>query len=210
MDLILTIFLLVLLAESITWIGKAVLFELVGDVFGVKNWIFPSKIVQKQKELRTQILSDKAELLATSSQDQFAKWAKLRRKVDKGLADLEKINAEIAASRSSYNWAFNIVIFIMTTGAQFAIGWWYGKKAVFYLPPGWMGPATWWLSLPFAPRGSVSCGIWQMACRRFIRILERIARDLLLSQSSGSVPASPQQSGDSTKESGPKEKVKTT
>jgi CHD5-like protein len=41
----------------------------------------------------------------------------------------------------------------MTTGLQFAIGWWYGRSAVFYLPAGWLGPFTWWLSLPFAPAG---------------------------------------------------------
>lgn len=34
----------------------------------------------------------KKELLQTSAQDQFAKWAKLRRSVDKGLADLEKLS----------------------------------------------------------------------------------------------------------------------
>lgn len=28
----------------------------------------------------------------TSAQDQFAKWAKLRRSVDKGLSDLEKLS----------------------------------------------------------------------------------------------------------------------
>ena len=33
------------------------------------------------------------------------------------------------------------------------LGWWYRKSAVFYLPPGWMGPVTWFLSLPFAPAG---------------------------------------------------------
>lgn len=38
------------------------------------------------------MLADKAELAKTSSQDEFAKWAKLKRKLDKGLADLEKIS----------------------------------------------------------------------------------------------------------------------
>jgi len=38
------------------------------------------------------VLQDKADLSKTSSQDEFAKWAKLKRKVDKGLADLEKLS----------------------------------------------------------------------------------------------------------------------
>ena len=46
----------------------------------------------RQRALKKEILANKAELNATSSQDQFAKWAKLRRKLDKGLADLEKLS----------------------------------------------------------------------------------------------------------------------
>jgi hypothetical protein len=42
---------------------------------------------------------------------------------------------------------------MLTTGLQFAIGWWYSRSAVFYLPTAWLGPFTWWLSLPFAPTG---------------------------------------------------------
>lgn len=43
----------------------------------------------------------------------------------------------------------------MTTGLQFAIGWWYSRAAVFYLPAAWFGPITWWLSFPFAPAGEL-------------------------------------------------------
>ncbi|KAG6828200.1 GET complex subunit get1 [Arthromyces matolae] len=87
---------------------------------------------------RKEVLNTKAELLNTSAQDQFAKWAKLRRSVDKGLAELEKLT-----------------IWLLTTGVQFIVGWWYRKTAVFYLPPGWFGPLGWWLSFPFAPAGSL-------------------------------------------------------
>ena len=46
----------------------------------------------QQQALKSEILATKSELLKTSAQDQFAKWAKLRRSVDKGLADLEKLS----------------------------------------------------------------------------------------------------------------------
>lgn len=69
----------------------------------------------------------------------------------------------------------------MTTGLQFVIGWWYRKTAVFYLPPGWFGPLTWWLAFPFAPAGSVSCGVWQMACKRVIKVGERVVKEVLAS-----------------------------
>lgn len=57
--------------------------------------IFSGGSVKQQKALKHEILTAKAELLQTSAQDQFATWAKLRRRVDKGLADLEKLSESL-------------------------------------------------------------------------------------------------------------------
>lgn len=55
--------------------------------------VFYSSSAARQRALKTEVLARKKELQQTSAQDQFAKWAKLRRNVDKGLADLEKLSA---------------------------------------------------------------------------------------------------------------------
>lgn len=47
-----------------------------------------SKITEQQR-LQAEYLKCRADLHATSSQDEFAKWAKLRRHHDKMLAELE-------------------------------------------------------------------------------------------------------------------------
>jgi hypothetical protein len=51
--------------------------------------LFHSKLIARQHELKTTTWATKAQLMATSAQDQFAKWAKLKRSVDKGFQDLE-------------------------------------------------------------------------------------------------------------------------
>lgn len=48
---------------------------------------------------------------------------------------------------------FNTLLWVLTSGLQLAVTMWYRKQPVFYLPEGWLGPVTWWLSLPFAPAG---------------------------------------------------------
>src|SRR6266851_5805493 len=63
------------------------------------------------------------------------------------------IDSELGASKSSFALKFGTTLWMLTTGLQFAIGWWYSRSAVFYLPVAWLGPFTWWLSLPFAPAG---------------------------------------------------------
>ncbi|CCL98676.1 uncharacterized protein FIBRA_00678 [Fibroporia radiculosa] len=89
MTLLATIFILVFITELISWIGKSVLLEF---VYALYLRIFYSSAVARQRKLKSDILLGKKELLQTSAQDQFAKWAKLRRSVDKGLADLEKLS----------------------------------------------------------------------------------------------------------------------
>ncbi|KAI0066062.1 hypothetical protein BV25DRAFT_1820912 [Artomyces pyxidatus] len=175
MSLLLTIFALVFVTEAITWIGKSVLLSFAWAAY---QRIFNAGAVARQRQLKTDILAKKNELLQTSAQDQFAKWARLRRTVDKGLADLEKLNTELNTSKSSFSLKFNTTVWVLTTGLQFVVGWWYRKAAVFYLPPTWLGPLTWWLALPFAPAGAVSCGVWQMACRRVVKVGERVTREL--------------------------------
>lgn len=51
--------------------------------------LFHSKLIARQRELKTTTWSTKTQLMATSAQDHFAKWAKLKRSVDKGFQDLE-------------------------------------------------------------------------------------------------------------------------
>ncbi|KAI6113281.1 CHD5-like protein-domain-containing protein [Pisolithus croceorrhizus] len=177
MSLIFTIFALVLFAELVSWIGHSVLLDL---AWGVCCRILYSALITRQRELKTELLTTKKELLQTSAQDQFAKWAKLRRSVDKRLAELEKLNGELASQKTAFSVKFNSLVWILTTGLQFVIGWWYRRSAVFYLPPGWFGPLTWWLALPFAPKGSVSVGVWQLACRRVIKVGERTVKAFMM------------------------------
>ncbi|KAF9467443.1 WRB/Get1 family [Collybia nuda] len=176
MSLIFTIFALVFVTQLISWIGQSVLLEI---TYALYLRVFHSTTDARLRKLKTELLTTKSELLQTSAQDQFAKWAKLRRSVDKGLADLEKLNSEISSTKTAFSVKFNSVIWILTTGLQFFVGWWYRKSAVFYLPQGWFGPLGWWLAFPFAPTGSVSVGVWQMACKRVIKIGERVVKDLV-------------------------------
>ncbi|KAF8444770.1 CHD5-like protein-domain-containing protein [Boletus edulis BED1] len=176
MSLIITIFSLVFLTELVSWIGKTVLLDFAWALY---CRMFMSVQYTRQRQIKAELLVTKKELLQTSAQDQFAKWAKLRRSVDKGLAELEKLNGELATTKTAFSAKFSSLVWILTTGLQFAIGWWYRKSAVFYLPPNWFGPLTWTLALPFAPPGSVSVGVWQMACRRVIKVGECTVKNIM-------------------------------
>ncbi|KAI9266739.1 CHD5-like protein-domain-containing protein [Phascolomyces articulosus] len=85
--------------------------------------------------------------------DEFAKWAKMRRKLDKGMADLEKLNSDIAFTKAAFELRAKSVLWFFVHGTRTIIAFWYTRRAAFYLPKGWFGPAEWFLWMPLAPRG---------------------------------------------------------
>lgn len=103
------IFLIVLLAQVIGWIGKTRLnalvsrgahpirfHELIGGRIRQAYTLFlsitRSPLQRRFVALRKELFKTKADLQSTSSQDEFAKWARLRRKMDKETAELEKLS----------------------------------------------------------------------------------------------------------------------
>ncbi|CDU23443.1 uncharacterized protein SPSC_02072 [Sporisorium scitamineum] len=160
------IFLSVVVVQAIAALGKQRLEDILW--FGYIS-IFQRRTLTTQRTLRREIYTTKQQLAATSSQDQFAKWAKLRRKVDKSLADLERTNSTLSSSRTTFNMLLKGFLFVLTTVMPFCVTSWYSKTPIFWLPPGehsWFGPLGWFLALPRAPRGAVSSTVWQMVCSR--------------------------------------------
>ncbi|KAG0285777.1 GET complex subunit get1, partial [Linnemannia gamsii] len=88
MQLAFGVLLVVLLTELINLIGKTHFTALAYDIF-LK--VVHKDRMTKQRALKKEVLTLKNELARTSSQDEFAKWAKLRRKMDSKIADLEKM-----------------------------------------------------------------------------------------------------------------------
>ncbi|KAJ1032144.1 hypothetical protein NDA18_001642 [Ustilago nuda] len=162
----LVILISVVAVQSIAALGKDRLQDILWYCYVA---VFHRSTLSTQRSLRRQILTDKRDLAATSSQDQFAKWAKLRRRVDKGLVDLEKANASLSSARSTFSMLFKGLMFVITTIFPFCVTSWYSKTPIFWLPPGehsWFGPVGWFLALPRAPKGAISSTVWQMVCSR--------------------------------------------
>lgn len=62
------------------------------QTYALHQRVFNASTISRQRKLKADILATKKELSLTSAQDQFAKWAKLKRSVEKGMTELEKIS----------------------------------------------------------------------------------------------------------------------
>ncbi|GAA5892419.1 hypothetical protein JCM8208_005817 [Rhodotorula glutinis] len=158
MELALLFFLSALAVTLIDWIGSDALASLFYAPFA------PAGTSTRAK--KADILQLRADLAATSSQDEFSKWARIRRKLDKAVQDLEATTADTTQHRKQFNKQFKSALWIVTTVAPFVVSSYHRKSPVFWLPRGWFGPLGWWLSFPSAPAGAVAVSVWTMACRR--------------------------------------------
>lgn len=155
------------LAQAVAWIGHDVLLEACHLVY---VHVVQHSTIRERTRLRKDVLATKKQLAQTSSKDQFAKWARLKRHSDKSLSQLEAVNNRLATSRTGFSLVFRALMFLLTTIFPMLVTAWHRKVPIFYLPPDsgrgeWFGPLGKYLSLPSAPAGAVSATIWYVITR---------------------------------------------
>ena len=101
---------------------------------------------------KKEMLDLKKQLAKVSAQDEFAKWAKLKRKSE----SLAKEYSALNSSTSFYSNAISWGLLIISKIAFLIILWRYWDYPVFNLNQSTLGVFTPWLSWPFSPAGSVS------------------------------------------------------
>ncbi|GAA5903373.1 GET complex subunit GET1 [Sporobolomyces salmoneus] len=158
MELALWLLISTLVIQLIEYVGSDALASYIYTPFA------PSSKSTKAK--KAEILQLRADLAATSSQDEFSKWARIRRKLDKAVSELEATNSTSSAQKARFATSFKSAVWLATTIIPFVISSWNRKTPVIWLPKGWFGPLGWWLSFPSAPAGAVAVSIWTMACKR--------------------------------------------
>ena len=148
---LITILGVVLLHYLMLWIG----FENIASaIFQIYSRIFTiDTSTVKLDKTKTEIIEIKEQILCTSAQDEFAKWAKLKRKFDKLVQDYERDSKQASQIRQSFESGIHWVLYGSIWGIQIVLLIYWSQRAVFYVPGNWFGPLTSWLKFPFAPNG---------------------------------------------------------
>ncbi|CAG8778381.1 9101_t:CDS:2 [Cetraspora pellucida] len=140
--------LIVLLTEIMLWFGYS---QIASMAYVVYLNIFQKEKLANQSKIRRSILTVRQELARTSPQDEFANWARLKRKLDKKMNELERTTASFGYLKTSFEIKFTTFLWVASNGVQIIVMFYYFSTPVFYLPPGWFSPITWIFSLPYAP-----------------------------------------------------------
>jgi len=170
-SLLLVVFLVQLAIHLVNTVGAATINSLLWNIYNCLPTP-TSKSAQEQRELKRQFLKLRTELNATSSQDEFAKWAKLRRQHDKVLEQLEKSKSSSDSTKATFDSTVSTLRWLGTNGLRMFLQFWYSKQAMFWIPKGWVPYyAEWLLSFPRAPLGSISIQAWSLACAAIILLI---------------------------------------
>ncbi|KAK7550827.1 CHD5-like protein-domain-containing protein [Phyllosticta citricarpa] len=163
-SLLLVVFILSIVIHIVNTLGAATINDLLWLLYN-KLPTPTSHAARDQARLRREVLHLKKEMNSVSAQDDFARWAKLRRAHDKVYAEYQKTESSLKSSRTSFDRTVSTLRFLGTNGLRFALQFWYAKQALFWIPQGWVPRyVEWILAFPKAPTGSVSIQIWGIAC----------------------------------------------
>ncbi|EMT62485.1 Protein GET1 [Fusarium odoratissimum] len=166
----LSIFVVEVVVNLVNTIGAAAINNLLWTIINFLP-VSTAKAAGEQRKLQADYLKVRRDLNSTSSQDEFAKWAKLRRQHDKLLEQLEKTKKTNEAARSNFDKILTVLRIVVTRAPQYFLPFWYATEPMFWLPYGWFPYwAEWILSFPRAPIGSVSIASWQLACTGVIAL----------------------------------------
>ncbi|WFD08296.1 GET complex subunit get1 [Malassezia vespertilionis] len=165
----LLIFLVSFINQALTWTGRDAIQAFFYRIFVA---VTQRKASRDLATMKVELYDTRQELNLTSAQDQFSKWAKLRRKVDKLTQQVEDKNRSLSSSQFTFGIAFKVFLFVLNTAVPSILTFYFRRSPMFYLPPGdWFGPLGAWLSWPKAPAGAVSSTVWTTVCGRVLYIV---------------------------------------
>lgn len=91
--------------------------------------------------------------ISRSSVSSFELWP-AQRKTASRLNLFHDKDSDIAFSKTAFELRAKSALWLFVHGTRVLIVVGCTRKAAFYLPSGWFGPAEWFLSLPMAPKGN--------------------------------------------------------
>ncbi|KAK4908155.1 GET complex subunit get1 [Elasticomyces elasticus] len=184
-SLLLVVFLVQISIYAINVIGKVAVNDLLWS-YSARLLLPSSKDAREASKLKAEVLRQKKEMAAISAQDDFARWAKLRREHDKAQAvydakgEFVGIAAALQSHRSSFDTMANIARWLLTTGMQSFLQFWHSKSPIFLYPKGWLPwPVEWILAFPRCQYGAVSINIWSMVCGTVIALVGTMVSEMV-------------------------------
>ncbi|WLF77446.1 GET complex subunit get1 [Lodderomyces elongisporus] len=157
--ILVTSFLILAIQKLVTVIGKQKIQLYIWQIY-TKYLSHSQSIKQfnlKQKEIKDLTKQQKS----ISAQDEYAKWTKINRALDKLKLEVQELNETIAGEKTRIDSITKLAITLISTLPIWFLRIFCRKTALLYIRKGIL-PAylEWWLALPFFKSGTIGLTCW--------------------------------------------------
>ncbi|XP_071667272.1 guided entry of tail-anchored proteins factor 1 isoform X1 [Patagioenas fasciata] len=111
------------------------------------------KDAEQESEMRAEIQNMKQELSTISMMDEFARYARLERKINKMTDKLKTHVKARTAQLAKIKWVINIVFYILQAALMISLIWKYYSEPVTVLPSKWLAPLERLVAFPTGVAG---------------------------------------------------------
>ncbi|KAK1169414.1 guided entry of tail-anchored proteins factor 1-like [Acipenser oxyrinchus oxyrinchus] len=165
------------MAESCAWIlvlGAVLLCNLVKTLLPSVSSLL-SKVLQKDADQETQMRLDiqsmKQELSTISMMDEFARYARLERKINKMTDKLKTHVKSRTGQLAKIKWMVSIVFYILQAVLMISLIWKYYADPVTVLPSKWIAPLERLVAFPSGVAGGVGITCWLVVCNKVVAVM---------------------------------------
>nr|XP_029134966.1 tail-anchored protein insertion receptor WRB [Labrus bergylta] len=135
---------------------------------------FLTKMMQKDAEqesgMRIEIQEMKKEQSSISMMDEFARYARLERKLNKMTDKLKTHVKSRTAQQAKMKWIVNIVFYILQAALMISLIWKYYTDPVTVVPSRWIAPVERLVAFPTGVAGGVGITCWLVVCNKVVTL----------------------------------------
>ncbi|KAL0994359.1 hypothetical protein UPYG_G00121100 [Umbra pygmaea] len=165
------------MATGYVWslvLGSVVLCNLVKMLLpSISSYLFKvfQKNVEDEVEMRAEIQAMKKELSSINMMDEFARYARLERKINKITDKLKTYVKSRTSQQAKIKWVINILYYILQAVLMISLIWKYYADPVMVLPSKWISPLERMVAFPSGLAGGVGITCWLIVCNKVVALV---------------------------------------
>uniref|UniRef100_A0A9L0R4Z4 Guided entry of tail-anchored proteins factor 1 n=3 Tax=Equus TaxID=9789 RepID=A0A9L0R4Z4_HORSE len=134
-----------------------------------------SRVLQKDAEqesqMRAEIQDMKQELSTVNMMDEFARYARLERRINKMTDKLKTHVKARTAQLAKIKWVISVAFYILQAALMVSLIWKYYSVPVAVVPTKWITPLDRLVAFPTRVAGGVGITCWILVCNKVVAIV---------------------------------------
>ncbi|KAM3935842.1 guided entry of tail-anchored proteins factor 1 [Leptodactylus fuscus] len=129
------------------------------------------KDAEQEQQMRSDIQNMRQELSSISMMDEFARYARLERKINKMTDKLKTHVKSRTGQLAKIKWVVSIVFYVLQAALMISLIWKYYSEPVTKLPSKWIAPLERLVAFPTGIEDGVGITCWLVVCNKVVAIM---------------------------------------